>query len=125
MKMENSKDKLDQIFEYQRDLQTRLGTWDKIKTESDKQAFINQMILAIHEEAVELMQSTPYKNPDVVKFGWKKTQAWDIENYKLELIDLVHFIINLALVVDMTPAELFSRYINKNVENYARQDRGY
>lgn len=123
--MENSKDKLDQIFEYQRDLQTRLGTWDKIKTESDKQAFINQMILAIHEEAVELMQSTPYKNPDVVKFGWKKTQAWDIENYKLELIDLVHFIINLALVVDMTPAELFSRYVNKNVENYARQDRGY
>lgn len=118
-------DKLDKMFEVQNVLQERLGTWDKIENESDKQQFINQMILAIIEEAIETLKKSPYKNPDFVKFGWKKTQVWDEKMFKMEIIDLWHFLMNLCIVVGMGPEEFFKVYCDKNKENHERQDNGY
>ena len=100
-------DKLDFMFNLQTELQNKLGTWEKIKDESDRQKFVNQMILAIHEETVEIMKETGYKNPDYVKFGWKKGQQWNLQKYKEEIIDLFHFVMNLCLVVDMNSTEFY------------------
>jgi dimeric dUTPase (all-alpha-NTP-PPase superfamily) len=118
-------DKLDSMFEIQNNLQDRLGTFDKIKNLSDQQEFINQMILAIHEEATEIIKKTPYKNPQYVKFGWKKTQKMDLAMYKMEIIDLWHFVMNLCLVVGMGPEEFYRVYCDKNKENHDRQDNSY
>lgn len=69
------KDKLDELFNYQCEFQKKLGTLDKTRlSPAMKQQYINQMILALHEEAVEIMRESAYKNPDFVPFGWKKTQ---------------------------------------------------
>jgi dimeric dUTPase (all-alpha-NTP-PPase superfamily) len=118
-------DKLDRMFETQKLLQQRLGTFDKIKNDKDKQQFINQMLLAVFEETVETMKKSPYKNPDFVPFGWKKTQKWDVEMFKMELIDIWHFIMNLSLAVGMDSEEFFRVYVDKNTENHVRQDNGY
>ena len=76
-------DKLKEIYLYQLDLQKRLGVYDKIgKDDNMKQQYINQMLLASHEELVEIMRETAYKNPEVVPFGWKKGQKFNNEKCK-------------------------------------------
>ena len=119
-------DKLDKIYRHQKMLQEKLGTLDKIKkSDSMKQQYINQMILALHEEAVEIMRETAYKNPDYVPFGWKKGQKFDEEKFKEEIIDIIHFVMNLCIVAKMDTEEIYLRYLNKNKENFDRKDRGY
>jgi len=124
--MTNKEDKLDIIFQKQIELQERLGNIYKINSsDSMKQKFINQMILAIQEEAIEIMRESAYKNPDYVEFGWKKGQTSDNEKFKDEIADLLHFLVNLCIVSDMDAEELFNRYTGKNKENHERQDNNY
>lgn len=113
------------MFKVQYELQERLETWEKIKNPQMRQQFINQMILAIQEEAVEIMRETAYKNPEFVPFGWKKTQVENTENFKEEIIDLFHFVMNLAMVSGMDSKEFYERYLKKNKINHDRQDNNY
>ena len=120
------KDKLDEIFEKQLNLQKKLGVISKFKkNKSMKQQYINQMILAIEEEAVEIMKETAYKNPRYVPFGWKKNQKFNIKNFKLEIVDLMHFLVNLAIVAGLSSNEFFKLYIKKNKINHVRKKNGY
>ena len=65
------------MFEIQYNTQKMLGNIDKInESNKNKQEYINQMILACHEEITDRMRETAYKNPGHVKFGWKKKQEW-------------------------------------------------
>jgi dimeric dUTPase (all-alpha-NTP-PPase superfamily) len=89
------------------------------------QQFVNQMTLASIEESLEIMRETPYKNPEFVPFGWKKTQGLDIEKMQGELVDLLHFWLNLCLVARMTPSDVLNKYLEKNKLNHTRQDTGY
>ena len=118
-------DKLDIMFKLQKHLQSKLGIYNKIKTKADKQSYINQMILALHEEAVEIMRETSYKNPKYVKFGWKIGQKGNNENFKNEIVDILHFVLNLVIISGMNTDELFNRYIGKNKENERRKNNGY
>lgn len=118
-------DKLDMMFKKQKELQERLGTFKKIKTVKDKQAFINQMGIAIVEEAIEILRATPYKNPSFVKFGWKKNQTMNKSLFKEEIVDLWHFLINMAMIAEMGPNEFFSIYCKKNKINFIRQKNKY
>jgi len=43
----------------------------------------------------------------------------------VEIVDLLHFLISLAQVMEMTPDELFEAYTKKHIVNLARQDSGY
>jgi len=118
-------DKLDIMFSMQKKLQDSLGIFEKIKNEEDKQAYINQMLLACFEEVTEIMKKTAYKNPEYVKFGWKKNQKWNLEVFKIEIVDLFHFMMNLCLATNITADEFYKIYCEKNLENYERQKRGY
>ena len=119
-------DKLDRIYFLQRALQDKLGVTKKIKESPQmKQQYINQMILALHEEAVEIMRETAYKNPAFVPFGWKKNQVMNKEKFKEEIIDIIHFIMNLCIVAEMGPVEIFDRYVNKNKANIKRKEDNY
>lgn len=44
---------------------------------------------------------------------------------KYEVIDMLHFFMNYAISIGMTPAEMYNMYMAKNEENRARQARGY
>lgn len=119
-------DMLEEIFKKQKELQVKLGVVDKYKIDdSMKQQYINQMCLALHEESVEIMRESAYKNPDFMPFGWKKNQTFNTENFKKEIVDLMHFLVNLCLVVDMTPKEFYELYTEKNKENHVRKDTNY
>jgi dimeric dUTPase (all-alpha-NTP-PPase superfamily) len=119
-------DPLSVIFHFQNALQERLGTWAKVDSSpAMRQQFINQMAIAMQEETIEIIRETAYKNPDFVPFGWKKTQLGDPEKFKEELVDQLHFFVNLCIVAGMGPQELCARYLAKNKINHTRQDNGY
>mgnify|MGYP003152002322 CR=1 FL=1 len=125
--IENKKnDKLFLIFKHQKELQEKLGIYDKIgKDDKLKQQYINQMILALHEEATEIMRETCYKNPEYMPFGWKKGQKFNNENFKDEIIDIIHFVMNLCIISGMDSDEIYNRYIGKQQKNIERQRDGY
>lgn len=124
--METKKnDMLTDMFEIQHAAQEHLGTWEKIKDPEMHQQFVNQMLLACHEEVTEIMRETAYKNPDFVPFGWKKKQVWNEDNYKEEIVDLMHFVMNLFLAVGGTSEEFYEIYKIKNAENIERWKGDY
>ena len=135
--MKHENDLLTIIFNKQRELQEkcfpggvpRLGVPSKEKDLLTNlfrwQQYVNQQLLAIHEEAVEVMKETAYKSPDAAVYGYKKSQAVNLDNMKKELVDLLHFFINLCLAAEVTPVALAAAYLDKNAVNHARQDHGY
>ena len=44
---------------------------------------------------------------------------------KFEVIDMLHFFMNYAISIGMTPQEMYNMYMSKNKENRDRQLRGY
>lgn len=44
---------------------------------------------------------------------------------KFEIIDMLHFFMNYAISIGMTPQEMYNMYMSKNQENRDRQKRGY
>jgi len=120
------KDKLIEMFAIQYKSQEKLGIYNKIKDNPAlKQQYINQMILACQEELIEIMRETAYKNPEFVPFGWKKQQQFNRDKFKEELVDLWHFVMNLANAMEITPEEFYETYIYKNKVNLERWENDY
>jgi hypothetical protein len=44
---------------------------------------------------------------------------------KFEIIDILHFFMNMATSIGMTSQEMYNMYMSKNKENHERQKRGY
>lgn len=107
-------DKLDEIFKHQEALQRRLG----ISPRKYDQKYINEMTLAAIAELTEFIDSTPWK-------PWKIQQKYDEKNAKMELADTLHFLVNLCMAIGMESDDLFNEYMAKNMENFARKERGY
>lgn len=83
-----------------------------------RQDYREKMILAIIDEAMEMLRETPWKS-------WKKTQSFNKENYAKECVDLFHFAINLALSAGFNAESLFKAFMEKNTLNIMRQKNGY
>lgn len=107
-------DKLNEIFELQEKLQERLGI--NIKSFDLELYKINH--LALENELHEALRETPWK-------PWKKQQTLNNDNLKKELIDALHFFVNLCLLAGMTADDVFNEYTNKNKENHKRQEEDY
>jgi len=49
----------------------------------------------------------------------------DMLELKFEAVDMLHFFINMCIILGMTGSEMMNMYIAKNAENIERQKRGY
>jgi len=109
-------DRLTAIFGIQKALQNL--TDPRFKDDMNEE-YIKDMCLAAHSEVNEILNEINWK-------PWKKTRTnIDKQKYKNEVIDLLHFVLNLALAADMTPEEMFHLYIQINKENIKRQEEEY
>ena len=111
-------DKLDEIFELQESLNQRIGVETKNLSDEEKIKWILNYTRAMQQELAELVDSVPWK-------WWAKYQEFDTQNAKVEIVDLFHFLTSLALVLGMTPDDVYSAYLKKNEVNLKRQDTGY
>jgi len=104
-------DMLEQIFKKQEDLQKELNA-------VYNQEYINTMTLAAIDELLEMLRETPWK-------PWKKNQHFNHDEYKKELADVLHFIVNLCLVENISAKDLYEEYMEKNKINFERKKENY
>jgi dimeric dUTPase (all-alpha-NTP-PPase superfamily) len=111
-------DKLEKMFELQEQLNGRIGVHLRDLSDEEKIEWILKYSRAIQQELAELVDSVPWK-------WWKKQQHFDEENAKVEVIDLMHFIISAGQVLGLTADDFYNAYLEKNAINHRRQDSGY
>lgn len=114
----NSPDKLMQLFELQRQLNLRIGVDTDSLTDEQRQQWLLQYCRAASQEIAELTDCVPWK-------WWAKYQTFDAQNARVEIVDLLHFVISLAQVMGMSAEEVFTVYMKKHQVNLQRQDSGY
>jgi dimeric dUTPase (all-alpha-NTP-PPase superfamily) len=112
------------VFNKQIALNKKIG-FDLLKIREDqfeREKFTKEYVLAMHCELTEFSDWTNFKI-------WRKTRhVYDdqrLKELRIELIDLLHFLINLMILWEMTPEMLEEIFLEKNAENHNRQERGY
>ena len=111
-------DKLDKIFEMQEKLNRRIGINLDDLGDDEKIKWILNYSRALQQEVSELIDSVPWK-------WWAKYQKFDKQNARVEVVDIMHFLVSIAQVLGMSADDIFDAYCKKNAINHERQDSGY
>lgn len=106
-------DKLENIFKYQNQFDTELAQKRGL-TDIPMEQWIQKETLAMMSELAELIDEVNFK-------WWKNPKPVDSGKVKDELVDILHFFVSMCLKTGMDANELHQRYLNKNKENFARQ----
>jgi hypothetical protein len=136
-----SKDTLGDIMALQKDTQGNVYGWNfENLTLREIMNFwhvnTHSMIDEIHE-ATDALGGIKDGSGNAIWKYWKKDFS-QYENMKFsdlsesdkleckfEIIDMLHFFMNYAISIGMTPQEMYNMYMSKNKENRDRQVRGY
>jgi len=102
----------------QQSLNLRIGVDTSSMDEAEKTKWILNYSRAMSQELAELTDSVPWK-------WWAKYQTFDAQNARVEVVDMLHFLISMAQVLGMSADDLFQAYLKKNEVNLQRQDSGY
>lgn len=83
-----------------------------------------------YERAIQMLNAAAIEIGETqVKLGFKwwkqKPQTADSSDIKEEIVDILHFIFNACIELDMDAFELYHVYINKLQKNVDRQREGY
>ena len=107
-------DKLERIFEmqacFQKDLVARRNLQD-----IPMEKWMQMQTLAMVSELAELIDEVNFK-------WWKNPKPVAGDRVKEELVDILHFFVSMCLNSGMSAQELFDRDIEKNQENFDRQN---
>lgn len=114
----DGQDMLARIFELQRKLQVEKFRDPSRLSRDEAIEFIRWNILALEDELHEAMQEVGWK-------PWASSKHINREEYVGELVDALHFLVNLFLVVGADAEEVLKRYEMKNEKNHRRQEVGY
>lgn len=142
-------DPLQLMLDMQKSLQVRLASDrdycyhpDKLATAGDVVAWMREQKDCIDDEFRELLTSLGemHRGDKDASAVWKKWKARYSEaqakpitemspedqlEIKFEMIDILHFVLNMFAGLGMDAEEIFKLYYLKNAENFARQDNGY
>jgi dimeric dUTPase (all-alpha-NTP-PPase superfamily) len=112
-------DMLREMFRMQAQLNERIGIGDAGRmTEEEQQKWVLNYCRAMTQEIAELTDSIPWK-------WWAKYQKFDLQNARVEVVDLFHFLISAAEILGMSADDVYAYYRDKNKVNFQRQDSGY
>ena len=107
-------DKLDLVFQMQSKLDADILERRNLHGIS-REEWIQKETLAMMDELSELINEVNYK-------WWKNPKPIDDNLIKGELVDILHFFVSMCLKMDMTGEELYNLYMQKNQENFDRQN---
>jgi dimeric dUTPase (all-alpha-NTP-PPase superfamily) len=116
--MEAPEDRLQAIFRMQEALNERIGVRLAGLDEVEQTRWVLNYARAMQQELAELVDSVPWK-------WWAKYQKFDLQNARVEVIDLFHFLVSLARTLGMSADDVFDAYVKKNKVNHERQNSGY
>jgi dimeric dUTPase (all-alpha-NTP-PPase superfamily) len=111
-------DKLNELFRLQKQLNQRIGVDTDQQTDAERQQWLLNYCRAMSQEIAELTDCVPWK-------WWAKYQTFDRQNARVEVVDLFHFLISAAQVLELSADDIFEAYTKKHRVNLSRQDSGY
>jgi len=111
-------DQLRELFRMQKALNERIGVKTDSMDDPQRVEWLLNYCRAMSQEIAELTDSVPWK-------WWAKYQTFDLQNARVEVVDLFRFLISAAQVLGMTADDVFSAYTKKNAVNFQRQASGY
>lgn len=106
-------DKLDSIFQMQAALDQDIIERRSLQHISEPE-WIQKDVLAILSELGELLDEVNFK-------WWKNPRELDMPAVREEMVDILHFFISMCIHAGMDAEELFRIYMEKNEENFKRQ----
>lgn len=113
-----AKDKLNEIFRLQRELQAALGyDFDRMTMRARIQ-YILTMSYALEDEVHESTKEVGWK-------PWAKSRHINEDAYRSELIDAFFFLLNLMMAAGMKPLDLWRGFLKKLKVNHDRAKNGY
>lgn len=86
--------------------------------DEERAEFIRWNVLALEDELHEALAEVGWK-------PWATSRHLNREEFKGELVDALHFYMNLLLAADITAEELLEAYQVKRTKNAKRQADGY
>ena len=111
-------DQFRELWRLQDELNLRIGVNTHQMSEEEKTKWLLNYSRAMTQEIAELTDSVPWK-------WWAKYQQLDVQNARVEVVDLFHFLISTAQVLGMSADDVFQAYVKKNQVNLQRQESGY
>lgn len=111
-------DKLDRIFRLQKEFASKFIDL-KNASEKRREEHSKDLILAILSESAEVLAEMNWKHWSIKR---KKVNSQKILE---ELADILHFLVELALVWGSDAKEFHDIYVDKNQINFLRQLEGY
>lgn len=108
------------MFEGQALFQNRLGHDLENMYPEDRVEYVKTNILALIDETMEALHETRWK-----PWATGEKQIIDQDKFGGELIDVLHFLINLFMVNGWDADDVFRAFWAKNNVNWQRQDEGY
>lgn len=114
-------DRLTEMFNLQRGFQERLAKDKGASFPPPMPEIPHEIMVFAFAAMVELGEAT-------AEVGWKpwaKSRYINREAYVGELVDVWAFFINLCLLGNITPDDLYDAYLHKVQINHKRQDDGY
>lgn len=148
--LKNQADPLQIMLDMQKSLQARLAKDkpstnihpDDLETAGEVLTWLRNQKDYIDDEFRELLTSLggmsngekaasavwkPWKSDHVEKFSTniRDLSEKDQLEIKFEMIDILHFVLNMFMALGLDAEEIFKLYFLKNAENFARQDNGY
>jgi len=88
-----------------------------MKTFSDRAAWSRVYAQALQNEVVEFIEAAGFK-------FWSKDLECDVQNLKVEVIDMLHFWLSLCLLLRMDEEDIVNIYKQKVLINKERSDSG-
>jgi hypothetical protein len=120
---------LRELFEAQAELNKRIGFDAQAQHESfDPQVggeWLNNYIAAASNELEELRDSTYWKHWCKEAAEGRRFAIHDLQNARVEVIDLLFFWISMAQCVGLNADEVYQLYMKKLEVNHQRQNDGY
>lgn len=119
-----SKDRLSELFALQTKFNNRVVPEGMKKylqgraSQAERNKWLLRNARAIIHEAVELEDSCLWK-------WWSKDKDIDLQNIRVEIVDLWHFLLSITMFAGLDADELYRLYRKKLLINHRRQDKNY
>ena len=120
---------LRELFQWQAELNKRSGfDAEGLRANFDPQVagqWINNYLAAMSSEVEELRDCTFWKHWCAEARQGRRFELHDLQNARVEVIDMLFFWISLAQCVGLDAEEVFRLYQQKLKINHDRQSNGY
>jgi dimeric dUTPase (all-alpha-NTP-PPase superfamily) len=120
---------LEELFRHQSELNRRIGfDPDELRKNLDPQKageWLNNYIMAMANELEELRNCTFWKHWCAEAKAGERFKLHDLQNARVEVIDLLFFWISMAQCVGLNASDVLDLYKQKLKVNHNRQDSGY